>query len=199
MLTERGEQLQTPETPVEIKRFSEEALDFLRKKGLLHYPLNGQSLQAQQLEGRLFRHIGRVKKHSLFSSSMLSEAAFNPFPNRFFLPKSNRLTLLQQQWMISQHSIDLQREFGSEEIMAVMGNAPDYTLLAFLHFDATRRTEYLFGQRYNLSYAKTKTPVSGNYNFAIVGNFRTYGLSVSERNGTKVFDHVFAVPLVVPA
>ncbi|MBI2613936.1 MAG: hypothetical protein HYW62_04130 [Candidatus Levybacteria bacterium] len=53
-----------PETPVEIKPFSKDALEFLKEKGLLHYRLDGQSLRAQKLAGRPFWYIYMMVKES---------------------------------------------------------------------------------------------------------------------------------------
>lgn len=189
---------QTPEKQLEIKRFSKEALDFLKKKELLHYPFNAQSLKVQKLAGRPFWHIVDAGDNFLNLPSMQSEVAFNPFPDKFFLPKSNNLTLPQQQEMIAEYSYKLQREYGSKEIKAVMGDAPDYTLAAFLHLDATQGKERLFGEKYGYQYARTKTP-TGSSLVAVVGNFDADdGLDVDDWNADRGDDGVHAAPLVVP-
>lgn len=199
MLAERGEQAQTPETPVAIKPFSKEALDFLKRKGHLYYPLDGQSLKDQMLAGRHFWHIAPVGENFLTLSSMRSEVAFHPSPDKFFLPKSNNLILLDQQYMISEYSHKLQTEFGSGEIKAVMGDAPDFTLLAFLHLQAIRRKEGLFGRMYRYNYARTKTSTNGS-SVADVGNFHaTSGLHVDHWHADRGHYHVYAAPLIVPA
>ena len=186
------------ETPVEIKRFSEEALQFLKKKDLLHYPLNRQSLKAQKLAGRPFWYIVAAGEQFLTLPSMSSQVAINPSPDKFFLPKSNRLTLLQQQEMIDEYSYKLQQEFGSKEIKAVMGDAPDYSLIAFLHLDATKGKERLFGQKYGYNYARTKTPTIGS-RVAHVGHFDAdHGLSVNNWHAGLGRAYVHAAPLVVP-
>ncbi|MBI2613935.1 MAG: hypothetical protein HYW62_04125 [Candidatus Levybacteria bacterium] len=128
---------------------------------------------------------------------MQSEVAFHPSPDKFILPKSNRLTLFQQQYMISEYSIKLQMEFGSEEIKAIMGDAPDYSLLAFLHLDTTGK--YLFGAEYSYPYVRTKT-VGHSSHAAIVGYFSAaWGLRVGDWNARLGFERVHATPLVVPA
>lgn len=193
--------VKTSEAPVEIKRFSKEALDFLKKKELLHYPLNGPSLKAQKLAGRPFWHIVDAGEKFLALPSMGSEAAFHPSPDKFFLPKSNNLALSQQLELITEYSYKLQRELGSEEIQAVMGDAPDYSLLAFQHLDATKakgRREYLFGVKYGYNYARTKTPTSSSA-VAFVGYFNAVrGLVVNDWDRADGFDNVRVAPLVVP-
>lgn len=186
------------ETPGIIKPFSKEALEFLKKKDLLHYPLNGQSLKAQKLAGRPFWYIVDAGEKFLTLPSMFSQVAINPSPDKFFLPRSNNLTLLQQQEMIDEYSYKLQKEFGSKEIKAVMGDAPDYTSLAFLHLDATKGKERLFGVKYGYEYARTKTPTGGS-GVAGVGHFHAVlGLFVSDWFAGHGNVDVLAAPLVVP-
>lgn len=188
----------TPEKQLEIKRFSKDALGFLESKEQIVYPLNGLSLKAQKAAGRPFWYIVHAGEKFLTLPSMQSEVAFNPSPDKFFLPKSNNLTLSQQQEMIDEYSYKLQKEFGSEEIKAVMGNASDYSLVAFLHLDATKKKEYLFGEKYNYDYARTKTPTSSSL-VAVVGYFHAdNGLDVDYWNAGRGHDVVPAAPLVVP-
>jgi len=190
--------LKTPETQGEIKRFSKEALEFLKKKDLLHYPLNGQSLKAQKLAGRPFWYIVDVSDEFLTLPSMQSEVAFHPSPDKFFLPESKNFTLPQQQEMIAEYSYKLQREFGSEEIEAVMGDVPDYTLLAFLHLDATKGEERLFGEKYGYKYARTKTPTSIS-GVASVGGFNAdRGFNVDDWHAAYRGGGIFEAPLIVP-
>lgn len=188
----------TPETPGIIKPFSKEARDFLKRKGQPVYPLNGLSLQAQQLAGRPFWGIVDAgDKKLLTMPSMQSEVAFNPSPDKFFLPRSENLSFSQQQEMIDEYSCKLQKEFGSKEIKAVIGDAPDYSLVAFLHLDATG--EYLFGAKYNYDCARTKTPTGGSF-VAVVGVFDTgFGLHIGSWHADVGYGFVHAAPLVVPA
>lgn len=182
---------------VEIKPFSKEALEFLKKKHFLYYPLNRHSLKDQELVSRPFWYIVDAGENFLNLPSMQSEAAF-PSRDEFLLPKSNKLTLSQQQEMIDEYSYKLQREFGSEELKAVMGDAPDYCLLAFLHLDATK--DYLFGEKDNYNFTRTKTPTSGT-NVANVGSPKSphYGLIVNHWDAGLGNDFLYAAPLVVPA
>lgn len=191
----------TPETPGIIKSFSKEALEFLKKKNLLHYPLNGQSLKAQQLASRPFWYIIDPSDNFLTLPSMQSEVAFHSFPDKFFLPKSNKLTLPQRQEMIAEYSYKLQREFGSKDIEAVIGDSPDYSLVAFLHLGATK--EYLFGEKYRYDYAITKTPITktlaGSSLVAVVGNFDAdCGLYVNRWSVDLDRDRVHIAPLIMP-
>lgn len=187
----------TPETPRIIKPFSKEALDFLKRKEQLVYPLNGLSLNAQKLAGRPFWYIVDVGEKFLTLPSMFSQVAINSSPDKFFLPKSNKLTLPQQQEIINEYSYKLQKEFGSKEIKAVMGDAPDYSLVAFLHLDVTK--EYLFGAKYRYNKARTKTRTGGS-TIATVGPFDAgFGLHVGRWDAGIGLDYVHAAPLVVPA
>ena len=193
----------TPETHVEIKTFSKEALEFLKTRKELVYTLNGQSLKDQQLAGRPFWFIFSGGEEFLTFPSMRSEVAFNPSPEKFFLPESKNLTLPQQEEMIAEYSHKLQKEFGSDTIRAVMGDAPDYTSIAFQHLDATKakgKAEYLFGKEYGgYDYARTKTPTSGSH-VAHVGNFNAdFGLCVDHLSPDDGHGYVRAAPLVVPA
>ena len=190
--------VKSPEVPVKIKTFSIEALDFLKSKKQLVYPLNGLSLRAQRLADRPFWYMVDAGEQFLNLASMYSQVAINPSPDEFFLPESNKLTLVQQQEIIDDYSYKLQIEFGSEEIKAVMGDAPDYTLLAFLHLDAMGGKDPLFGKKYGYNYARTKTPTS-DFDVARVGYFReNYGLHIFDWPRDLGLDHVHAAPLVVP-
>jgi len=76
-----------------------------------------------------------------------------------------------------------------------MGEAPDYSELAFAHERVTGVR--LFGRDYNFDYARTKTPTSGSY-VALVGDFDDNGLDVYRLHRGHGYDGVWAVPLVVP-
>lgn len=192
------ERLQGPEASVSIKPFSKEALDFLRKKGLLYYSLDGQSFITQELAGRPFWYKVKTDKF-LTLTSMQSHVAFNPSPDKFFLRRSNKRTLLQQQEMIEEYSSKLQGEFGSKEIKAVMGDVPDYTSLSFLHLDATKGKERLFGEKYNYGYTRTKTPTIGCSVASVGGFHKLIGLHIRSGRRGSGNRHVHVVPLVVPA
>lgn len=185
--------LKSAETPVEIKRFSKEAREVLEKQGYVIYGLTGQSLKTLRDSGRKFWSTWHKELPDFEAlGSMHSEVAINP--NNPFLPKSNNKILAQQEEMVEKFSQELGKKVPG--IKAIIGQAPDYEELAFVHLDATR--EYLFGAKDNYDYARTKTPTSHSH-VASVGHFLAdHGLRVSHWRDAFGHDHVPAAPLVVP-
>ncbi len=179
----------------EIKRFSDEQREALKKEGYLIYGLTGQSIKTLRGAGRTFWTTWH--KHSQFADfealgSMNSEVAINP--SELFLPKTNNKTLAQQEEMVDKFSQELGEKV--KGVKAIIGQAPDYEELAFRHLDATQG--YLFGAKYNYDYARTKTPPSGS-DVAHVGRFGAVnGLRVDRWLADSGDVVIFAAPLVVP-
>lgn len=189
-----------PQTEVsgKIKSFTDEEKKALAKEGLkVIYSLNGETIHDQKLAGRPFWYIAESESGSLQEvHAMFSEIAIDPRPEKFFLPKSNNSTLDQQLEMIAEHSHKLQRKLRTESVVAIMGEAPNYTQLAFAHLDATGVR--LFGKDYGFNYARTITPTVGT-RVARVGRFGAdRGLRVDRWIRGGGHDRVFASPLVVP-
>ncbi len=184
---------QTPETPVKIKRFSNEQREALDRQGFVIYGLTGQSIQTLKVSGRRFFSTGDKNLPGFEAQgSMHSEVAINP--NQPFLPKSDNKTLVKQEEMVEEFSQELGKKI--QGVRAVIGQAPDYIELAFAHFDETK--QYLFGAKDNYGYATTETPTS-NSDVASVGEFRAfYGLCVDHLSRSRGNGKVFAAPLVVP-
>lgn len=188
-------------TPVEVKRFSDEAREALTREGFVIYELTGQSIRNQREAGRKFWSTWhQAKDYEAFETqeSMHSEVAINP--NQLFIKDSSNRTLRQQEDVISKFSRDLGKKIKGVE--AVMGNAADYVGLAFAHLDETTKAEnpeYLFGKKYDYNYARTKTPVRFAGGVADVGHFdAVYGLDVDGWIPGRGSSNIFASPLVVP-
>ena len=184
--------LPSPEASVEIKRFSPEQREALKKEGYLIYSLTGQSIKTLRESGCKFWSAwhGQFPDFEALVSRQ-SEVAINP--NRLFLRRSNYKTLRQQEAMVEEFSQELGKKVPG--VKAIIGQAPDYIELAFRHLDATKN--YLFGAKYNYGYARTKTS-KGSSIVADVGHFDAdFGLDVSW-NAVHGYGHVHAVPLVVP-
>ena len=186
--------LPTVEVRGETKRFSPEVRKALEKEGYLIYTLTGQSIKSLREAGRKFSstwHKGYPDFEAL--TSRLSEVAIDP--NKLFLPDSNNKTLVEQEKMVEEFSQKLSKKV--EGVEAIIGEAPDYVELAFVHLDATG--EYLFGKKYNFDYARTKTQAGGPC-VVRVGYFRPdYGLYVSFWDRVHGYGNVWAASLVVPA
>ncbi len=188
--------LPTPETRIR-RPFSSEEREVLAKEGLSAvYPLTGETIADQREKGRKFWYVAESDNNSLLAvRSLQGDVAVDPRPNKFFLPKSNNLTLDQQLEMVAEFSHKLQRKLKTDSVEAILGQAPDYTELAFTHLDAT--SERLFGEKYDYNYTRTVTPTVGR-DVAGVGDFSADdGLDVHFWNRDDGDDHVFAVPLVV--
>lgn len=182
------------EKQLEIKRFSAEQKEALEKQGYVIYGLTGQSIKTLRDNGRKFWSTWHNELPDFEAlGSMHSEVAINP--NKLFLPKSNNKTLAQQEEMVGKFSKELGKKV-VKGVKAVIGQAPDYVELAFAHLDSTK--EYLFGEKDNYDYARTKTPTSGSY-VADVGLFNAFrGLDVHSWHAGGGADDVHAAPLVVP-
>lgn len=191
--TSTVEKQSTPEAPVEIKRFSQEAREALEKQGFVIYGLTGQSLKTLRDSGRKFWTDWHKELPDFEAlGSMRSEVAI--IPSKLFLPESNNKTLLQQEAMVEELSQEVGKKV--QGVKAIIGEAPDYEELAFAHLDATK--EYLFGEEDYYNYARTKTPTSGS-NVASVGSFSADdGLFVNDWLAGIGLDDVPAAPLVVP-
>lgn len=189
------------ETPKQESRvrgpISKEILEALVREGLTAaYSLTGESIADQQASGRKFWHIASSENGSLIQvPSITGDVVVDPRPNKFFLPRSNNLTLDQQLERIAEWSYKLQRRIGADAVEAVMGEAPDYSALTFAHFDATG--ERFFGQRYGFNYARTKTPTVGRRVAGVGSFFADLGLLVVDWGRGLGDDDVHAVPLVV--
>lgn len=183
----------TETTPIEVRRFSQEAKEALRNQGYAVYELTGQSIASVRDSGRKFWSTWH-RDYPDFEAltSMHSEVAINPA--KLFLPKSNNKTLGQQEELIARFSKDLGTI--AQGVEAIMGEAPDYVDLAFARLNDTG--EYLFGEKDGYNYARTKTPTVDS-NVASVGDFHpANGLSVGRWFRGSGHGRVFAVPLVVP-
>lgn len=185
--------LSTVEVRGETKRFSPEVRKALEKEGHLIYTLTGQSIKSLREVGRKFSSTWH-KDYPDFEAltSRLSEVAINP--NQLFLPDSNWKTLPEQEAIVAEFFHRLNQNV--KEVEAIIGEAPDYVELAFVHLDATG--EYLFGKKYNFDYARTKTRTGGP-RVAYVGFCPDSGLLVSRWHRDFGYGHVWAAPLVVPA
>ncbi len=181
------------QTPVEVRRFSDEAKAALEKEGYVIDTLTGQSIASEKAAERKFWSTWH-QEHPQFEAltSMQSEVAIKP--DQLFIPKSNNTTFAQQEQLINKFSLDLGKKVPG--VVAVMGGMADYVDLAFAHLEATG--DRLFGEKYNYNYARTNTPTVGA-GVARVGDFNpSHGLGVDDWLRDRGSDSVFAAPLVVP-
>gem|GEM_PF-1303094 len=183
-----------PERALDIVRFSPEQHGALTERGRLIYAPTGQSIATLREKGRKFWSTWH-EEYPDFENlpSRLTEIAIDP--QELFLPNSNRKTLAEQEKMIAKYSEKLAKEVPG--VQAILGEAPDYVELAFLHLDAT--DERLFGEKYDYRYTRTKTPTVGS-NVALVGHFYAQrGLHVGNWVRDRRLGRVWASPLVVPS
>lgn len=127
-------------------------------------------------------------------SSRGTEIAFDPSPDRFFIPNSGNSTFYEQLALIEEYSDGL----GIDGTRAIMGEAADYVDLAFTYRNNTG--EFLFGPKYDNRLARTQTSLF--YDKIIVGHFDPKaGLRIGRWVPERIegLDHVFAVPLIVPS
>lgn len=189
--------LPTPEQRVR-RAFTEDEMKALVKEGITAiYPLTGETIEQQKDSGRKFWYVADSENASmLVLPSLRGDIAVDPRPDKFFLAKSNSKTLDEQVEMIAEYSHKLQRKLKTDSVEAIIGQAPDYTSLAFTHLDTTG--ERLFGENYGYNYARTLTPTFER-DVALVGHFYAdSGLFVGSLGRDDRDGSVFAVPLVVP-
>jgi hypothetical protein len=143
------------------------------------YTLTGRSIKQLREDGLKFwttwhedNKIENIKSHKGKVS----------IPKDLFLPNSNNKTFTEQKKMIKAFHPN-----------AFMGNVADYCELAYLHLQATG--EYLFGEKYDYSWARTTTTVGTLV--ADVGVFDAdRGLDVHRWGRDGRAGDVFASPLV---
>ncbi len=181
------------EMPVEVKKFSDEQKEDLKKQAYLFYPL-GLSIKTLKYSNRKFMlncHRDSVACEVL--CSMHSEVAIRP--DSLFLPNSNRKSLKQEEEMVEEFSVKLSQK--TPGVKAVMGNEADYIELAFRHLYATGIR--LFGEAYGYNYARAKNPYNKS-GVANVGDFGVdMGLHINDWFAGRGNEYTYAVPLVVPA
>ena len=180
-------------TPIEVRRFTDEARAALEKEGYVVDTLTSQSIATLHSKGMPFWSTWH-KDYPQFEAltSMSSEVAIHP--KKLFLPKSNNKTLTQQEQLINKFSQELSKKVPGVD--AIMGGMADYADLAFAHLEATG--DRLFGEKYDYNYARTNTPTVGGL-VADVGNFNpSDGLFVNNWYRGYGHSNVFAAPLVVP-
>lgn len=175
-----------------IATFSKEQKNGLARLGYEYfYPLTGQSIKDLRDSSNRFWSTWHNGDAFEKVASMSTEVALNP--RALFLANSNRKDLTKQLAMIAKFSKALGKEVSG--VKAIMGEAPDYSTLAFAHERATGKR--LFGSDYDYDYARTKTSTSGS-DVAVVGGFDDDGLYVSGLGRGHGYGRVWAVPLVVP-
>lgn len=176
--------------------FSPEAREVLEREGYLIYNLEGLSIHSLRLLGfkigTLSRegYLGENFWIGISSASRLREVAFHP--EKLFLPRSNIKSLYEQRIMIHEFSQRFRRRNRTRGVRAIMGQAGDYTELAFQHFKRTG--ERLFEE----GYARSRTEGSANRSVCIGCFSERIGLLV---NLCSVFDreyYIWAAPLIVP-
>ncbi len=182
-----------PEKLVKIQSFPIETQRALEKEGFLIYPLTGQSMKSLREAGEKFLTTWH-KAYPDFEAltSRLTQVAINP--QKLFLSESNRKTLPRQEEMVVDFSQEISRKI--KGVRAIIGEAPDYIELAFIHLKETGG--YLFGEKYNYGYARTKTLINDT-EAANVGCFsRKFGLQVRHWRFRHSLDSIWAVPILVP-
>ena len=177
----------------EVRRFSDTTRKALEKEGYIIYELNGRTIRSFNEAGRPF-YSTWYKDYPVLANlpSRKGEAAINP--EKLVIPKSNNTTLKEHEKMVGEFGLKLARKIPG--VKAIIGQAPDYVGLVFLHFDKTGKR--LFGEKYDYGFARTKTLVgSGN---AVVGNFSVeLGLEVFRcRDPEDRRAGIWLAPLVVP-
>lgn len=175
---------------------SPELQEALREEGLTAmYDLNGSTIAQQKAKGNKFSDITVAHNSVLRVPSFIGTVAFDPRPDRLFLPNSNKLTLDERLEMTAEYSYKLQRKLGTQEIMAVLHEAPTYSAIVFAHFISTGQRLFGVENSYDFACTTSRTSESG---IAIVGAFdEDRGFRVGDSDRDDRYEYVWAAPIVV--
>lgn len=199
--------LPTGEAPFKIKGFLRKDEMSLRKKDFQIFTLTGQSIKSIRSTydydpGDLLRVDSYIVDRNLIEDlSQFSEVAIDP--SQLYLPDSNNLSLAEQKKIILKHSKTLQTNLQTNDVEAVMLEAPDYIDLFYSVPKEVR--EMLFGKLNEYRSARTPTKVrlidtlpESYTEVASVGQYNGEGLHVSHTTADKGYPHLFAFPVIVP-
>jgi len=190
---QRGGDIPLKEKTGDVIRFSAEQRKGLERKGYLVYSLTGQTIATLRDAGHPFWSTWHQGEAIEQVRSMLAEVAVNP--RSLFLPDSNRKTLDEQLAMVEKFGRKIAGEV--KGVTAILGSAPDYAELAFVHLD--QKGQRLFGKDFDYDYTRTTTPTGGS-GVAVVGIFvGGFGLNVNDLHRGACYGRVWAAPLVVSA
>jgi len=182
------------EVPSGVEGFSAEAREALGKEGYVIYQLTGKSIRTLRENGLEIWSTCQDNPGIEDLPSRRTEVAINP--DQFFLPESNGKTLAEQERMVKKFSRNLRKKI--KGVKAILGKAPDYVEVAFIHLQTTNR--YLFGEGDNFGKdTRTKTREVGEC-VVRVGAFsaKKNALMVGHGHPDFAWDDVWAAPLIVP-
>ena len=197
MTTERGGN-PSVERRTEIAKFTLQDKLYLLRRGFEFFTLYGRTIKSLISDGKpIGTYSTEVRPDFRDVPALRSEVAINP--KVLFLPNSNLKTFEQQQELVEKYSQELRARINNPAFKAVIGEAPDYVSLVMAYMKK-HKGERLFGTKYNLDFARTKTKrFKGDDYYINVGRF--------EDDGSLLFDHwkgdwrhfdLHAVPLIVP-
>ncbi|MFH0936746.1 MAG: hypothetical protein V1808_00420 [Candidatus Daviesbacteria bacterium] len=195
----------TIETTVNRQRFTDGERKALHELGYVVYFLSGRSINNFRQQGRSFGNRDFLSNFEELVSRR-SEIAFSPLYNfsipsnlrvnpSLFLPDSEFKTYSEHLAMIKRFSENLTKGRNRiPGITAILGQAPDYIELAFLHFDTTGK--YLFGPAYD----HTRTLTRCESYIVSVGSYCNPDgvVSVTGFLPDSCGDHIQVAPLIVP-
>jgi len=173
--------------------FTSDQRTALEKKGYLIYHLTGQTIETLLYNGKSILSAFRGDSIEQLQS-MLTEVAIDP--KNLFLPNSNNERMDVQTARVKQFGEKLEKEIPG--VTAIIGHAPDYVELTFLHLASTSKN--LFGKDHNFLYTCTTTPTNAVNRLVVVGNFHDFGcLGITNSDATSPSENVWVAPLVVPS
>lgn len=202
---ERGfETLDQLEKEPKVKRFSIEQGEALEKQGFVIYELKGQSQKTLKEAGcEFWSTLNNVENHDFEElPSKRTEVAINP--GSFFLPESSGKSLKEHQEMVEKYSEELGNKVAG--VKAIIGDVPDYEEIAYTHLAVTKekgkdKGEYLFGEKNNYDFARTRTKTKKIGNEVAIVGFHSVerGISIDGWPADEGRNDVHAAPLIVPA
>lgn len=177
-----------------VKSFSPEIREALKNGGLFIYDLSGKSIAGLKKEGYPLWINDLLKTTSALAlPSKLTQVAFYPDSERFFLKGSFGKNEDQQDKLFAEYAKEFEKQFPGTRL--IKGEGPDYTELSSKHSQDPE--ERLFGEKYGYCWTRTSTPVA--FGRLAVGFFDDDRLRVDSFGPDVAFGLFGVVPLVVPA
>lgn len=102
-----------------------------------------------------------------------SQVVFFPEPRQFYVPDSNRMSLVQQRRCLATDAAEVlnnRKRTGIGGVNWFIGNVATHAGLVFAYLDKTHGQVRLHGRDYGYKYARTETPTVGSL-VADVGGF----------------------------
>lgn len=185
--------------------------EILRNDGALIYLSTGKTIRSQQLAGKPFYYVAHRShgfaadgiKRLFDTPSRLTQVAIYPNPELFFIPKSFKQYMPDQQRLVLADLEDTKERLGLENLAQTLPEASEGTEIVFKHFYATG--EKLLGKKYQYRWMRTSTTTIASESYyphkmvAHVGDWSECGLVVDHFGALDRISDLGAARWLTPA